>query len=209
MEIFIAGAVLHYDIFTYAPIFRERFSAITNQGLLALNTKQQILDMNPAAESFLGVSLTEAFGNSPADIHSISPEFRDELHIPKKNTTSRHFSVAGLEPKWYQISSFWTDSRIGSDGASLILITDISATIILEQEIAKTKMELIKEIEKVRYEQRYWESFMVNPDPILLLRKTEIIKANLSARKKIWFDRRYHEQYQNYLIISRITAKSG
>ena len=179
--LFIAVGILRSDIFSYSPIFREQFFSITNQGLVALDTRNRILDLNPAAEQFLKVSFQEAFGKTPADILSIPPEFREVFLHPELTTTSYHFPVGNHDPRWYQVSSWWSDTRIGADGAFLILIAEITESIILEQKMGETKLELMQEREKMSHERRYREFFRSHRDAILIIFEERIFECNPAA----------------------------
>lgn len=178
MGLFIAGGILQYDICSCSPVFREQFFTLTDQGLIVLDTKNRILDLNSAAETYLNVSLYEALGKIPEDLPSIPLEFRDALQHSEPGRTPLHFSVGTREPRWYQVSSFWSDTRIEAEEIILIHIVDITATILLGKSIVGEKLELLKEKEKIRHERIYQEYFRSHHDAILLISEDHIVACN-------------------------------
>jgi len=178
---FLAFGVLYYEMLAYSPVFRERFFEVADTGLLVLNEKQLILDMNPVAEHLLNIPLREAFGKNPSEIPAMPPEFRSVLEQETLTDSQPHFSVSGPEKAWYNISVKWFPEKIGADGVYLIIITDITRNIILEKEVSRYTIRQYKEKEITAREIKYREFFRSSKDPILILSDRKIIECNQAA----------------------------
>ncbi|WP_319578345.1 PAS domain-containing protein [uncultured Methanospirillum sp.] len=179
--LFLAFGVLHYNLLEFSPVFRDRFFTLNDHGLLALNQKSEIIDMNPAAERILNTRMRDAFGKAASDIPSIPEPFIRYLTDPDTIDQASHFPVYHQGTHWYQMTSRITDTTVGADETHLITIADITQTISLEQEIQKTRVELLQEKEKIKQEQRYHQYFVSYPDAILICSKGQIIDCNPAA----------------------------
>ncbi len=179
--LFLAFGVLHYNLLEFSPVFRDRFFTINECGLLALNRRNEIIDMNPAAESILNTKIQDAFGKTVLDIPSIPEPFTRFLSEPDSIDQASHFPVYHQGTHWYQMTSRIGDTSVGADETHLIMIADVTHTITLEQEIQKTRIELLQEKEKIKQEQRYLQYFVSYPDAILIFSKDQIIDCNPAA----------------------------
>jgi len=178
--LFLAFGVLHYNLLEFSPVFRDRFFTLNDHGLMALNHLSEIIDMNPAAERILNTGISEAFGKKASDIQTIPEPFVRYLTDPETIDQATHFPVYNHGTHWYQMTSRIADSA-ETEGTHLIMIADVTRTITLEQEIQKTRIELLQEKEKIKQEQQYHQYFISYPDAILICSKGQIIDCNPAA----------------------------
>lgn len=174
-----AFGMLYSDLLTFSPVFRERFFGFVEGGLIVLNERHQILDMNKTAERILHVSLDDAFGKQPSDTPSIPEKFREVLTNTDRITDQSHIQVTGEDgTRWYSITVQFDKRYIGTERVYLYVITDITRNIALEKEVSEAHAELIKEKEKKRRELMYREFFRVHRDAILILSDGLVIDCN-------------------------------
>jgi PAS domain-containing protein len=177
-----AFGMLYYDVLTFSPVFREKFFGFVELGLIAINEQYQILDMNPVAEKLLQVSLPEVFGKKLSDVPMIPDEFRDALVHPEILQNSPHISLRFHdENRWYKVSVQHDSENIGVSGVNLMVITDISQSIILEKQVSEAKADLLKEKEKIRRDYLYKEFFKTFRDPLFIISDGLISDCNLEA----------------------------
>lgn len=179
--IFLAFGVLHYDILKYSPVFRDRFFTLSDHGLLVLNQNDEIVDMNPAAEGILNISIRDAFGKKAADIPSLPDPFSRLLADPDHIDQTYYFPIQHQVTHWYQVTSRAPDTKEESEISHLITITDVTHTVALEQEIQKARIELHHEKEKIAQEQRYRQQFISSPEATLIFSRGQIIDCNPAA----------------------------
>nr|WP_319539079.1 histidine kinase N-terminal 7TM domain-containing protein [uncultured Methanospirillum sp.] len=173
----ISYGILRYDILQFSPIFRENFFDILNSGLIVLNKNLKIIDVNPIAEKLMNVPLNESFGRHPSEIPSLNPKLKNILESPEK-IPDQILTLTGDGIRGYSISAKWIKNKIGTEGAYLVVLTDITNTINLEKQVHDAHIQLIKEKEKRIQNQRYKEFFLSNRDPILIISNNTIIECN-------------------------------
>lgn len=177
-----AFGMLYYDILAFSPVFRERFFGFVEHGLVALNEKFQILDMNPVAEDILQVSLQDVFGKRLSEVITIPEEYKDALIHPDILKNAPHISIpVGDEIRWFKVSVQHDMDNIGVSGVFLIVISDITQSIILEKQVSETKAELLKEKQRIQHDVFYQEFFKTFQDALLIIHNGIITDCNLEA----------------------------
>lgn len=178
-----AFGMLYYDILSFSPVFRERFFGFVEHGLVALNEQFQILDMNPVAEEILQVSLQDVFGKRLSEVITIPGEYKDALTHPDILKNAPHISLpVGDEIRWFKVSVQYDTDNIGVSGVYLIVISDITQSIILEKQVSEAKAELIREKQKIQSEMLYQEFFRTFQDAVLIIQTGIITDCNIEAQ---------------------------
>jgi len=179
---FLAFGIQYCDMLIYSPVFREHFFDIIDAGLLVMNSKGEILDMNHTAEMFLNVKRNDVFTKKPSEFDSIPTEFRVILSDPKTIKEHYHFSVSYPEVRWFAISSRWAVKRFSSGGVFLVMIHDITRNVTLEKEVSMQKIQGIREKERIQRDIQYHLSFSGSHDARILIEKGSIVAGNPAAQ---------------------------
>jgi PAS domain-containing protein len=179
--LFLAFGILYCDMLIYTPVFREYFYEIIDSGLLVLNERREILDMNPVAEGYFRVSRKEAFTKKTGEIGTVPAEFRKVLESDDITGELPHFCISSPIERWFRISARWVPRRFSSDGVYLLTINDITTVVSLEKEVAEQKMRLLREEERSRKEFRYLLDFNSSKNAIMLISQGLIIRCNPAA----------------------------
>jgi PAS domain S-box-containing protein len=177
-----ACGMLYYDVLTFSPVFREKFFGFVELGLVAINERHLILDMNPVAEQWLSVSLDDVFGKRLSEVVTIPEEYKDALSRPEVLENAPHIEIhVGDETRWYKISVQHDVKNLGASDVSLIVITDITRNISLEKQVFEAKAELLKEKEKIQRDHLYQEFYKSFRDAILFISNGVISDCNPEA----------------------------
>lgn len=178
---FLAFGILYCDMLIYSPVFRERFFDIIDSGLVVMNKKGEILDMNIVAEKILNISRNDAFTKKPSELSSIPHEFKEILTEPDKIGQQPHFQVSYPEQRWYTISARWISKNFSSGGVFLVDISDVTKNVILEKELTRKNIQVIREKERTNKEMQYFIAFSADLNPKILISRGEIIACNSAA----------------------------
>lgn len=178
---FLAFGILYADMLIYSPVFREHFFDIIDTGLLVMNKKGEILDMNIVAEKILNVSRNFAFTKKPSELESIPSEFKDVLLVPESVKEQPHFQVSYPEPRWYSISTYWISKKFSSGGVFLVKINDMTRTVLLEKELTRKNIQMIRDNERTQKEMQYIVTFSEDKNPKILISQGIITACNSAA----------------------------
>jgi len=171
--------MLYFDLLTFSPVFRERFFGVVEAGLVVLNNRCQIIDMNQTAEKILHTSLAEVFGKEPSEIPAFPEGFTGMLTSPDLLRSASPLSVStDDETRWYRISVQHDHGNVGAEEVYLLMITDITHNILLEKQVSEANSRLLVEKEKKRHELLYREFFNSHRDAILIVANGTISDCN-------------------------------
>jgi len=179
---FLAFGIQYCDMLIYSPVFREHFFDIIDSGLLVMNKKGEILDLNHVAERILNVRRNDAFTKKLTEFESVPVEFRDILLDPEAIRGHAHFSVSYPELRWFAISSRWAAKKFSSGGVYLVVINDITDNVMLEKEVSMHKIQGFRDKERSQRDIQYRISFLGSHDAKLLIDQGSIIACNPAAQ---------------------------
>ena len=174
--------MLYFDLLTFSPVFRERFFSVVESGLVVLNSRCQIIDMNQTAEKILQTSLAVVFGKEPSEVAVFPEGFTGMLTSPDLLLNASPISVlTDDESRWYRISVQYDHGNVGAEEVYLLMITDITHNILLEKQVSEANSRLLVEKEKKRHELLYREFFNSHRDAILIVANGVISDCNQVA----------------------------
>nr|WP_319539091.1 histidine kinase N-terminal 7TM domain-containing protein [uncultured Methanospirillum sp.] len=174
--------MLYFDLLTFSPVFRERFFGVVESGLVVLNNRCQIIDMNETAEQILHTNLAEVFGKQPSEVAVFPEGFTGMLTSPDLLRNASPISVlTDDETRWYRISVQYDHGNVGAEEVYLLMITDITHNILLEKQVSEANSRLMVEKEKKRHELLYREFFNSHRDAILIVANGVISDCNQVA----------------------------
>ena len=79
----LTWAIFRYRLFRLAPVARDRVIEEMRDGMIVLDVRDRVVDINPAAAHMIGVSVSQAIGQGALEIFSLWPHlierFRDVL----------------------------------------------------------------------------------------------------------------------------------
>jgi PAS domain S-box-containing protein len=172
----IAWGLFRYRLFDLIPVARNKLVDIMGDGMIVLDVRNRILDMNPAIQSAMGILAKQAVGQPADRLFSSWPEMvdrflnadqtRGEFNLNRdKATTTYDVRVTPLSDR--------KDRPVGR----LILLRDITDKKLQEQNQEKLIVELrealaqvkqLKELlpicascKKIRNDEGYWQEVEV------------------------------------------------
>ncbi|HWQ64569.1 MAG TPA: histidine kinase N-terminal 7TM domain-containing protein [Methanospirillum sp.] len=174
--------MLYFDLLTFSPVFRERFFGVVESGLVVLNNRCQIIDMNETAEKILHTSLADVFGRGPGEVAAFPEGFSEMVSNPDLLKNAAPLSMlTDDETRWFRISVQHDHGNVGAEEVYLVMITDITHNILLEKQVSEANSRLLVEKEKKRQELLYREFFNSHRDAILIVADGIISDCNQVA----------------------------
>ncbi len=171
--------MLYFDLLTFSPVFRERFFSVVESGLIVLNNRCQIIDMNQTAERILHCNLAEVFGKGLSEVTVFPEGIIEMLGSPNLLKSTDPFSVmTDDETRWYRVSVQRDHGNVGAEEVYLLMIIDITHNILLEKQVSEANSRLLVEKEKKRQELLYREFFHSHRDAILIIANGVISDCN-------------------------------
>jgi PAS domain S-box-containing protein len=145
---FLTGLTMAWGLFRFrlldiVPIARDLILVTMAEGVIVLNTSQQIVDINPAAQSIFNCSETDVIGK-PA-INVLSPWF-DQV-FPKERIVGIQHEIRirqTEEDNYYVVSISPIMDRRDHHLGWVIVLRDISDRKLMEQEITQARDEAIE-----------------------------------------------------------------
>jgi PAS domain S-box-containing protein len=123
--IILAIGILRYQLFSSVPVAYSRVFSTMGDGVVVVNRKNLVLDLNPAAEKIAGITSLDAIGQdlgavipglAPVMAESFLKKAASHIEIRRDTTSPRYFDV------------LVTPMTVGmiSDGTYLCLLRDIT-----------------------------------------------------------------------------------
>ncbi len=134
-------AILRYQLFDLMPVARKTLVDEMSDGVLVVDKQNRVVDMNPAAQSALGLSTAEAIGQPVAQVlrfwQSLADPFSD------KTETQTEISVGqGKAQRYYDVRLSPLSDRRGQLTGRLVVLHDITARREVEEVLRRTNQEL-------------------------------------------------------------------
>jgi PAS domain S-box-containing protein len=127
-------AILNFRFLDLVPVARETLVEIIPDGIIALDSKNRIQDINKAAISFLGIGEKNIIGNSidsaGAVVTLLMNAVVEENHVDQIEITTNH------EIKTFSILK---QAIRNQPGSRLVIIQDITTAKLAEKELIKAK----------------------------------------------------------------------
>lgn len=199
--IILAIGILRFQLFSAVPVAYSRVFSTMGDGVVVVNRKNRVLDLNPAAEQISCLTSVEAIG---LDLGVVIPELlpvtaesfskRSECHIEIKRDTKI--------PRYFDVLVTPMRQGIISDGAYLCLLRDITDRKQAELALfeANRKISLLTSItrhditNKILAVHSYLEiirDMASDPEQIEFLNKQE--QALIAMNDQIAFTREYQQ----------------
>lgn len=199
--IILAIGIMRYQLFSAVPVAYSRVFSTMGDGVVVVNRKNRVLDLNPAAEQISCLTSVEAIG---LDLGVVIPELlpvtaesfskRSECHIEIKRDTKI--------PRYFDVLVTPMRQGIISDGAYLCLLRDITDRKQAELALfeANRKISLLTSItrhditNKILAVHSYLEiirDMASDPEQIEFLNKQE--QALIAMNDQIAFTREYQQ----------------
>lgn len=130
--------VFRYRMLDVVPEVRTLILESMDDSVIVINRQQRIIDLNPAAERFLGVSIREAIG---VPLKVFFPEWESITgQLFKNERYEQELEIArGDEKKIIRLSSWQMSTWWGGAAGRLVLIHDISEFRQMEQHLLQAK----------------------------------------------------------------------
>ena len=130
--LFLAWAVFRKRMFDLQPIARRQVFSLMSDGILVLDTKERIVDINPSAEKLFGINEDRAVGSQAEGLFSDDPELNDSL----KRSGSHIVSTTNAgKACHYSLSNTPIRDKRGFSLGRLIVLRDITEQKILEKKL--------------------------------------------------------------------------
>ena len=133
----LAWALVHHQFLDLTPVARDRLIESMSDGVIVLDARNRIVDVNPAACQIIRRSPADTIGRSTSDVFANRPD----LIAQYGDATEAHVEIVGSDPdpRFYdlRISSLY-DHRRALTGR-LIVVRDVTARKRVEAELHRAK----------------------------------------------------------------------
>lgn len=149
MNLCFAWAIFRYKLFTVVPVARNKLIDIMSDGMIVLDRQNRIVDLNPAAQSQVKISIDNAVGKRASEIFTLWNEI--EIIIANPEVSETEVSILSNEEKiFYELKISGLRNRKNELVGRLILFKDITERKNIEYEkdtLLNTLNEKNKELE--------------------------------------------------------------
>ena len=121
MGLAFAWALFRYRLLDLVPVARDALIDSMSDGMLVLDEQNRIVDLNPAAQSIIGISAGEAIGQPAAQILRSWQDFADRL----RDKTEAQAEIT-LDRSHYDLRISSLSDRRGRFTGRLIVLRDIT-----------------------------------------------------------------------------------
>ncbi len=116
-----AWAVFRYHLLDLVPTARDALVECMSDGVIVLDNRNRIVDLNAAAQSIIGLSLTQAVGQPATEALSFWRELIDIIHVEAEMQLCINLDTRGTR-RYYEVQvSLLTDQRGHLNGKMIIL----------------------------------------------------------------------------------------
>jgi PAS domain S-box-containing protein len=119
----IGGALLFTNLVTHQMnlITRDELFESINDGIIILNNKDKILDLNPAAEQLIGIPTHQAYGNPVEDVLTNW----NSISVSNNTKETEYRGSINLNKEWHHIHV--RIHRLDEERGKVIILRDITA----------------------------------------------------------------------------------
>jgi diguanylate cyclase (GGDEF)-like protein/PAS domain S-box-containing protein len=123
-----AWGIFGFSLFDLAPIARDALVEAMSDGVLVLDTKDRVLDLNPAARHLLGLAADVALGRPVGEVLSAWPILRAVLRTAGVSWAERvELPPARPGGDFWEMDVSPVRDRRGRDTGRLVVVRDITA----------------------------------------------------------------------------------
>jgi PAS domain S-box-containing protein len=144
--------MIKFDLFHINTMSRERLMDKINEGIIFINSKNLVIDMNRRAGEILGIE-KQTFKEKPVGILNSELD-RTLKDMERNNRTNGEFSI-GREETIFEVRSTLIESQRGSVLGRLVLLQDITErksyqkALVTKKEELKNSNEILEVINKI------------------------------------------------------------
>ena len=199
--IILAIGILRYQLFSAVPVAYSRVFSTMGDGVLVVNRKNRVLDLNPAAEEITGLTSPDLIGQSLGDI---IPELAPvtEESFSKKRESHIEIRRDTKSPRYFDVLVTPMREGIISDGAYLCLLRDITDRKLAELALTEvnkkislltniTRHDITNKIVAVHSYLELIRELATDPQQIAFLNKQE--QGLMAMNEQIAFTREYQQ----------------
>jgi diguanylate cyclase (GGDEF)-like protein/PAS domain S-box-containing protein len=128
-------AILRLRILNIAPFARDMLFRDMTDGVVVVDSRCRLSDINPAAEGFLGLS-TAGYGSDIDGLLKEWPGLADHCKVSGAETAPESFEIS-REGMWFDVRISTLRSRRGRIRGKLLVLRDITARKQLEEELVQ------------------------------------------------------------------------
>jgi PAS domain S-box-containing protein len=130
----MAWGIVRYRIFDLVPIARNHLVDIMKDGLMVIDARRKIVDVNPPMQTFFNRPAREIIGQQAADV--CVGDFRPllDMLISESITEGEFMSGLGERPRNFDISLSPLKNRQGEITGQLVILRDVTVRRQLEME---------------------------------------------------------------------------
>ena len=123
--IILAIGILRYQLFSAVPVAYSRVFSAMGDGVVVVNRKNRVLDLNPVAEEIAGFTSTDAIGH---ELGAVIPELVPvtEASFSKKDQCRIEIRRTKKGPRYFDVLITPMSEGLVADGAYLCLLRDIT-----------------------------------------------------------------------------------
>jgi len=132
----LAWGLFRYRLLDLVPVAREAVIDSMRDGVVVLDTRGHIVDLNVAAQQMIGKTVDQAIGQFATEVWG---GWRKAISgpLPESVKTTAEMEISGETPRHYEIHVSPVRDRNGRRSGSLLLILDTTERIQAEEERLK------------------------------------------------------------------------
>lgn len=132
----LGWGILRYRILEIVPLARDLILESLRDAVITLDSQNRIVDLNPAAQSLLGIERKDAFGQTLSNILPAGHPFRELiLH----SAVSQQAHLTQPFDRYYDVENIPITDRRGQKQGWLVVLHDITEQKRAEQELVRNQ----------------------------------------------------------------------
>jgi PAS domain S-box-containing protein len=145
---FITWVLFRDKLFDLMPIARNRVMESMTEGIVVMDLKNRIADLNPAAKEMLHCQTKQSIGRDAGDFFAGWPALQDLFSEDGKGT---QFECAvHQEDRYYQASGLPIKNERGNLLGKLLIIRDVTDRKLTERQLSQKQQEIAVQKERER-----------------------------------------------------------
>ena len=134
--IILAFSLYRLQFLDLVPIAREKMLADISDGVLALDLRNRIVDLNPAAEAIIGRNAAELTGMPFDQLLANRPDLQERLQRAQEGRLEIRWGE-GAQERYYDVKLTAVRDQHGEINGRLLVLRDVTDTRRAEQEIRR------------------------------------------------------------------------
>ena len=123
MGLIIAWGIFYYKAFDTVPIARSKLITDMNDGMVALDAKNLVVDINPAAEQMTGLIADKILGHHAKEVFASWPDFINRFKDVQEDQTE---ITVGEKPNYYDLRITALKDQKGNRLGRMLILRDIT-----------------------------------------------------------------------------------